>query len=92
VDQDRDTVEATTVQPGKKRKPLLWLKKVDLMLPQNQTVTKKKSTPRNIKPYNKLLLRNKINNKPRKKAPIPHRTVIVIESHVFINSIKIYII
>jgi hypothetical protein len=62
------------------------------MLPQNQTATKKKSMPRNIKPYNKPLPKNKINNKPKKKAPILPPTVIAIESHVFINSIKINII
>merc|ERR1712166_1183036 len=32
---------------------------------------------------------NKKNNKPEKKVPILPPTVIVIESHVFINSIKI---
>jgi len=62
------------------------------MLPQNQTVTKKKSTPRSIKLYNKPSPRNKANNKPEKKVLILPLTVIVIESHVFINSIKINII
>lgn len=62
------------------------------MLPQNQTAMKKKSMPRNIKPYNKPLPKNKTNNKPEKKVPILPPTVIVIESHVFIKSIKINII
>jgi len=62
------------------------------MLPQNQRATTKKSTPNNIKPFNNPLPENKTNNKPEKKVLILHPTAIAIESHVFINSIKIYII